>query len=445
MKNAMKILLTSVAFLAVSAGAFAQVITDEKYGATQELRDRNVLILNLLRDAYENGNYEVAIPYIHELIANAPKATENIYVRGANIYKYKINRATNLQQRNMFVDSLMYIYDKRAQFMGDHPQRGRAYILKTKAADFLAFRAMDRENIRKFFLEAIEASPELDVELVSNYYKILVDDYNTDMVETELVMNEFDRLNALLAANPSPESEEGIKTLEQLLVSSGAADCENLEKIYKPQFEADPNNIELMDKIVNMMGRASCTSEFMLLVTESLYKVKPDPQTGVFLAGIFEGQGDYEKSLFYWQESINSEADPTMKAAYIVRAATSALAGENYREAVSFARQVLEIEPENGVAYMIIGQAYGATAGTSCSDAFAKRAAFWLAVDNLQRARSLLAGDAAQTESLSASINSFSSNFPTNEDCFFLGLNNGDAYTVNCGWISGRTTVRTIR
>ncbi len=441
MKNAKK-LLVLVALWTVAFGALAQNPADDpKYGATPEERQKTILDINLLRDAYEMKNYDTALGYIYDLMEKAPKSTVNIYVRGANIYKTRIMQAGTPAERKMLVDSLMYIYDQRLEHFGDSPTQGRAYILAQKAGDYLNFQAIDRETIQKLFQDAIEAAAGQDPNLNNNYFKVLVDDYASDLIETDVLMNEFERLSGYFSASADPKMAEGLKSLEAMLVASGAADCDKLEEVYKPQYEADPNNVELMRKIVNMMGRAQCSSDFMLTVAENLYKVAPEPQTGVFLATIFEQKEDFEKSLFYWQESINNESDPKERVGYIMRAATSALAANNYRQAATFAREALDVEPENGMAYMILGQAYGAGSGSSCSG-FDRQAAFWLAVDNLQRARGLLSGDPAQTETLNAMINSFSANFPSSEDTFFLGLNKGDAYTVNCGWIAGRTTVR---
>ena len=66
----------------------------------------------------------------------------------------------------------------------------------------------------------------------------------------------------------------------------------------------------------------------------------------------------------------------------------------------------------------------------------------WLAVDNLSRARQLLPADDPQQAQISSMIANYSANFPKSEETFMRGLNPGDSYTVNCGWISGRTTVR---
>ena len=444
MKNVKRILFGLAALLAVAGGAVAQDYSNDaqwgQWGATPEERKENILIYQYFKDAGDMKNYDVALANMYILIEKAPKSHVNIYVRGGNIYKTKITQATSMPERTALVDSLMWLYDKRVEAFGDDPERGKAYILAQKAADYLAYRQMDREGIHKLYNEAIEATGGKDPVLINTYFNILVEDYKMDMLETDFMLDEYDRLSALYDANPTPEMEEGRNVLDNLFIP--LADCENLLKIYQPRYEADPNNVELMTKIVGMLGRAKCEGEFQLTVAENLYKVAPTPETGLALATIFEARSDYEKSLFYWQESINNELDPAKKATYTMRAATSALGTNNYRQAITFARATLEIEPDNGLAYMIIGQSYGMLAPGSCSDAFERRAAYWIVVDTLQKARSLLSGDSAQTEALTRQINQYSANFPSQEECFFRSLKNGDSYNVNCGMVSGRTTVR---
>jgi len=294
--------------------------------------------------------------------------------------------------------------------------------------------------VHQYFKEAIDATEGKDDDLLKRYFATLTNDFKADLVDTDNYISEYERIGELMAN--APNSEEGQTALDELFSQTDAADCEILERINRPKYEASPNDVELMKKIMNMMLRAKCSNDFLLEVAENLYKVEKSPETGIYLATLFESRQDFEKSQYYWEESLNNEPDPGKKADYMMRAAASALSSSNYRQAVSFARSVLNIDPNNGLAYMIIGQSYGLSVGSSCSDSFEKFAAYWIVVDNLQKARSLLSGDQHQVEALTKQINQYSTQFPNSEECFFRSLKNGDSYTVNCGWISGRTTVR---
>ena len=81
------------------------------------------------------------------LIDKIPDAAESIYQRGAVVYKNKINRAKSVAEKNMFIDSLMLMYDMRAQYFGDNVKPGKtAFILDQKAREFLRYKPNDRKG-----------------------------------------------------------------------------------------------------------------------------------------------------------------------------------------------------------------------------------------------------------------------------------------------------------
>jgi hypothetical protein len=69
---------------------------------------------------------------------------------------------------------------------------------------------------------------------------------------------------------------------------------------------------------------------------------------------------------------------------------------------------------------------------------------FWLAYDELARARSAFAGNEEQLRKVEQRMAICRSNFPTFEDGFMYveGYTDGKSYTVDCGWIKGTTTIR---
>ncbi len=443
MKNAKRFLLTVLAagFAVVTVRAQAY-LQDPRYGDTPEERQQNVLTLNYFNDAYAAKNYDAAATHLKTLLEKAPRASQNLYINGANIYKTKISRATSVEEKNRLVDTLMNIYDLRVEYYGDNAKRGKPYILGIKAQDYLAYRPTDREKIYQLFKDAIEAGGEnTDPDIINGYFHTLTEDYQQDMVETDILLNEYDRLAALFDTNPNLEKEEGKKVLDALLISSGAANCENLEKLFKPQYAENPNDLELTTKIVGLLSRNNCNSDFQLEVTENYYRLNPSPETALALATVFEERKDYEKSLHYLREAMDKEEDVVAKSNYLARAASALLGSEQYRQAAELAKEAIGMNAENGVAYYVLAQAYAAGSSSACSD-FARQTVFWLVVDNLNTANRLIQ-EAEYTEDINKLIGTYRAYFPTAEEAFFRTLNNGDGYTVNCGWINGRTTVRT--
>lgn len=439
MKTAKKFLFTLLAVAAVS-GATAQLSYKENpnYGATPEEREETARASSYFKNAFDMKNYPRAVQLMNDLIDNHPLATQNTFKRGVMMYQARTKAAASLPERNSMVDSLMMVYDKWNANFGSTDPALKAEITRLKAIDYLGFKPADSENVQKFFNDAIAASEGKDVDLIKRYFAVLTSDYKVDLVDTDAYVADYERLSGYLQ-NAGEAGVEGQEFVEGLFGSTDAASCEMLEELNRPKFDANPNDVELMKKILAAMTRAKCQSDFMLEVAENLYKAEKSPETGLYLAQIFEERLDFEKSLFYWQESIANETDPVKKADYLMRAATSALSSENYRQAVDFARQALDIDRENGTAYLVIGQAYGSS--IVCSD-FMRQAANWLVVDMLQRARALLPADSEQVEVANRLIGSYTARFPSKTDVFFLGLQPGAPFTVNCGIVSGTTTVR---
>jgi len=123
--NAKRLLFSLIAVLAVSwAGMAQQQIPwqeNPNYGETPEEREKTAILLNYFRDAYDVKNFDLAVQYMNQLIDSYPRTSRNIYIRGGNIYKSKIALAGSMAERNVFIDSLMYIYDKRIEAFGEYP------------------------------------------------------------------------------------------------------------------------------------------------------------------------------------------------------------------------------------------------------------------------------------------------------------------------------------
>lgn len=443
-KFTLKLVMIAVLCVAACTAKAQAYLEDPKYGNSPEERKQNVMLLNYFNDAYSMKDYDLAVKHLHTLLKGAPKASQNLYINGANIYKNKIARATSSAEKSAYVDTLMMIYDFRIANFGDHPTRGKAYLLGLKAQEYLQFKPTDREGVRKTFKEAITAAGnEADLEIVTHYFNALVEDYKADLIETEFLLGEYDNLVKLFDVNPTDETKAAKKTFEALFISSGAANCENLEKLFAPRLAAAPNDPELIEKAMGLLMRNNCVSDFQLELAQKYYKIKPSSATALSIAAAFEAKKDFTKAREYLNEAISAEKDPVMKANLAVRIGGGELSQGNARAAADFARQAIEINPENGYAYVILAQAY-ATGSNQCGD-FARQSVFWLVVDTLSKARELLADDAQQVGNIDAQIASYRNHFPTNEECFFRGLDKGAGYSVSCGWISGRTTVRTVR
>ena len=444
-------LFIGLAFALIAGKAMAQDLSAPQYakwGETVEQREENIKASQFLKEEMENRNYNMAAHYLQQLLANCPAASENTFARGINLYKNKINRATSLKERNVYVDSLFLLYDLRVEHFGSHPKRGKAYILDMKAREYLTYREGDREGVRKHFEDAIAAQVEYtgtaDPTMVATYFKNLCDDYKNDIVDAMTIVNAYEA-NAKYFANLDESQAELKVQFDACFGASGAASCENLQKIFEPKIAATPNDEALLGNVFALLFKANCDSDFALSVAEKYYAIKPQSSIAMLLAQIFQNKKEFDKANHYLREALATETDLVERQKLLVRIGILEMSMNKYGDAVKVFNESLNTGAgeSDGLAYYFLAQCYVAGSG-GCGSNLAKRSVYWYAYDLVQKAIPMLektdASLAAQARSLAGS---YRSAFPSGEECFFAELNNGQGYTIPCGLAKGKsTTVR---
>lgn len=438
----LKILLSAVVALAGMTAA-AQDFSNPQYakwGDTPEERKENITNMNFLTESCNNKDYTTAAGYVKTLIDNCPAASANIYAYGERVYQNRIARAKSMAEKNMYIDSLMLMYDLRLQYFGDAAKNGRPYILDRKARQYQIYRAADREGLREVFKEAIDANGAgVSPELITNYFNNLCDDYNNDDVMADEVIAEYDRLSPLF--EQIPDSEAAKNEFDAAFGRSGVASCENLEALFSKRLAAAPDDENLLGQAVSLMSRANCDSDFFFNVAEKYYEVKPSAETAMFLAQAFQNKGDFEKAIKYLRETLAVEQDPAEKEKLYVQVSAVEMAAKNYGAAAEAARQARELNPENGKTYYILAQCYAASA-SGCSG-ITGQAIYWAAYDTMNQAVSRLNDDPTTLENAKRMLSAYRNAFPSQEECFFNELSEGSPYRVSCGVAAGvNTTVR---
>ncbi|MBR5133343.1 MAG: enzyme of heme biosynthesis [Alistipes sp.] len=446
--KSVKFLLAAVALL-VGFSASAQDFSDDKlygkWGATAEERASNIGASNFLKEAMDAKDYAAATVNFQQLLQNCPAASVNTFTRGTTLYKNRINRARNLDEKRRLVDSLILIHDLRIQYFGDDAKYGRDYILDLKARDVLKYCSQDRVYVRQCLKEAIDAaivSNNVKLDIVVPYFKNLCDDYKfDDTISSEMILTEYERLAPLFDASSDEKAADHKKTFEDSFASSGAANCDNLESLFSQKLASNPNDTELLSQAVALMSRANCSSSFFLDITERYYTINPSSETALFLAKAFQDRKETDKALKYLREALAVEADPSKKESLLAQIAIIELSVNNYSKAADAARALQGINPQNGYSYFVLGQCY---ASSSCaSDKIGGASVYWAAYDAMTQAVDLLSHEPEVQKVARSLAGAYRSAFPTQETCFFAELSAGQGYTVSCGFASGkRTTVR---
>ena len=335
-------LLLSAAFAVVSLSAMAQDFSDPQYamwGETPDERRENIVTSQFLKESIDNQQYDLASGYFKTLVAKCPTASQNIYVNGIKLYQKRIAKSKTLSEKKANVDSLMWAYDLRNEYFGSHPKYGSAYILERKARELLTFNQSARAAIRDAFVAAIDAAVAKDgvagSELVAIYFKNLCDDYVNEEVEADLILAEYERLSPMFT-DATDEDKKNKEQFETAFGLSGAANCENLEKLFSVKLAANPDDEALLSQAVTLMSKANCESDFFFGITEKYYQIKPSAATALFLAQAFQNKKEFDKAKLYLHEAIKVEADPAERLSCMF-----VLLSLSWLHTVSLSRQLL--------------------------------------------------------------------------------------------------------
>ena len=91
---------------------------------------------------------------------NCPEASEATFIRGASAYSNKVAMAKTLDEKKLLLDTLMMVYDLRVQYFPESKNYGKAYVLDRKAREYMTYNPSDRDGIRRYFREAVDAGLE---------------------------------------------------------------------------------------------------------------------------------------------------------------------------------------------------------------------------------------------------------------------------------------------
>jgi len=414
-----------------------------KYGHGQDSINclRN---LSIYREFARHRNYKDALPSWRWVFTNCPQSSKNIYIDGVNIMRYLIEKENNPDKRDKYVDTLMMVYDQRIQYFGE-----RGYVLGRKGVDLLRYRRDEQQFIQEgygYLEESIrllgdKSSPATFVTYFTStlsLFKLNALDANKVLANWAFIMPLMDKA---IEDNPKDTAFVAIKAaIMQNFVNSGAATLTSLNSYYGPLLKARPDDVGLEKEITSAYAAINEEeSPLCVNAAELLYQKESSAEAAYKLAKIFYKQNKFEKAAKYYEEAISKENVDELKARFYYELAMVNYNQNNYSLARTNAQTAIKLKGGWGDPYILIATLYAASADICGSNEFEKKTVFWVAVDELMKAK---AADASVTEKVNDLISQYVARYPNTEETFFNGYTEGQSYTVGC-WISQTTTVRT--
>ena len=183
------------------------------------------------------------------------------------------------------------MYDLRSQYF---PSRNDQ-IKYWKALDAIDLLKDDRQ-VLNILEEAIKAGGNrTDPAILVLTMNKMTEMYSKKMVAGEELMEVYSRISPILAnhiKDNHPKAVQAKRDIDLLFANSGVASCENIVKMFTPEFEANPNDKELISRIVKLLSDAECYQEDLFLKTvEALYKLEPNYLSAGYLYKLYAFRG----------------------------------------------------------------------------------------------------------------------------------------------------------
>ena len=430
----------------VMALSSTSVFAQGKYGADSA---NCIKYLSFYKDYFKQKSYNEALPNWREAFKRCPPtANQTMLVDGTTLMRKLISQnSKNPVYREKLVDSLMMIHDIR---IANYPKYA-VTARNNKGLDLANYVQNDPERLYKEYGEIIAGNKtKTKPTILLFYFDSTVELYKNGSLDEEEIIGVYEGCMELLskmdpkdAADKEMVDDMKLK-IEELFASNNIADCDKLIELYTHKYEADPQNIELAEKIVRFMSAADgCTDNALFIsAATSIHKSNPTHASAYTLYKLNASTGKSAEAVKYLQEAIDREdSDAAQDAEYYYELAVYNFKCGNNLAAEQAAKKVIPLATTSeikGKTYMLIGTIWG---GVRCDgNDIAKRAPYWVAVDYFERAK---AADPELAAEANKRINEYKKYYPLTADAFMFGVNDGETYQVSCGGFKANTTVRT--
>lgn len=420
----------------------ASITKGPKYGSDSATC---VMHLSLYREFYKQKNYKDAYPHWKWVFSNCPLASQNVYIDGAKMVSSRIDECKDPVKRDHMIDTLMMVYDQRITYFDRE-----GYVLGRKGVDLYTYRPEKTEQIYQILKKSVDLSGnKSEGSPLVYYFRSIIGMVDLQKLNKDAIVDGYDQISQIIDYNLKQADGNAQKTANWENIKGNIestfepfATCPDLISMYEKKFADNPDDVDLIKKITNILERKKCTdSDLFFNATEKLHKLEPSAQSAYLMGMLNYNKKDFDKAIDYMQEAANLFEDNQDKIKALDILSGLYFAQHNFPQARATAYKLLQIEPNYGKAYMLIGELYAASASQCTGDDLNGATVFWAAVDKYIKARSV---DPSLEGEANAKIAQYSKHFPASSDLFFRDMQEGSSYTVGC-WINETTTIRAAK
>jgi len=467
MKNKLLGLILFVVGLSLSMPVVAQDTQSTQSNVACKEDQKVKENLSIYYEYYKSKNYVDAYTAWEFVFDNCPSAHKNIYIHGPRLLKYKYKKATTAEDKKMYLDKLISVYDNRlVNFPGK-----KGYVLGMKGSDMIFYKYGTSKEGFDVLKEAYNLDGnKLSASTLYSYFTASTRLFNEKVFGDEEVFVVYEQVIEAIEYNKEAKTEviakyeqmqedgsvlgkKDAKKLKKAQKAFGAykiiegnvekiigkiATCDRLDVLYGLKYEERKGNIDWVNGGVKMMTRKKCfDSDIFFKLIDSKSKLAPDASSSRVAGLLSLSNKEYSNALRYYKEAIALGDDANKKADDYFKAAQALFKLGRLSEARTYAYKAIENRKNWGNPYLLIGDMYATSANKCGTNVFEKKAVYWAAVAKYARARAV---DPKVSKKANKKISSWGAQVPDKTMIFQFGYIGKPKYKIEC-WINETVNV----
>jgi len=397
-------------------------------------KEKNVLYT----DAKKAKNYEAAIAPLNWLLENTPDLNPSIYINGVDIYEALAKKESDPAKKDEYIQTGLGLFDKRAEIYpedeGDIVERKAIY-----AYQFYKKEKDQYKNVFDIFQKAfdLKGSDLLRGSLVA-YMDMTYKNFLYKNITEEDVINIYSEVSEALANQKENASEAERKKIDKsldivdrlLTATKIQISCDFIEEKLGPKLDQG-SDLNMAKKIFGLMLKGKCLESPLALKAAGIVQ-ENEPTYGVakFMGQKNSQEGNDAEAIKSFEEAATLTDDNSEKAEMYVSIARIQMKNGQKSSSRGSARRALSFDPSYSDAYKLIGDLY-MTSYEDCKGEESQvqdRAIFIAAYEQYRKAGN------------SAGMSNAKAQFPSIEDIFNEGKEEGQSVTIGC-WINTTVTL----
>ena len=414
---------------------------------------------NLYRDRIKEKDFKAAYPMWKDVYENAPSTNgriDYVFRDGLKIYTDLYENTSDTQLQEKYVDTMMMIYEKAVICF---PNKKSYYMSKQGKEFFYTYKdRLSDEEIYKMLKEAVEMDGnESRVSTIIPLSSLNYSLYSSGKITVDDARSTMENVNGIVDYNSKNCKDD--KTcnawtqVEQYTVElsdryenkKGFYDCNYFMDKYYADYEAQPENCELIEDLYRKLKKAGCAKEeprMVALVDQFKNKCREPVAVSTLVEARKALENEqYSKAISLYEKYVNEEApNDEKKATYTFRIAKIYYAHLNkFSKSREYARKALKLKSNWGAPLILIGKLY-ASSGPLCGPGtgFKSQVVTWPAIDQWNEAKRADPSVASEANKL---IRRYEKFMPSKADIFQRSMKEGGTFKVKC-WIQESTKIR---